>query len=66
MLAGMHRINIARPDFQLDGDEPEGYRTGMVRLGRTFPSAKTGISVYELPPGQSTRSASGPAPRPTT
>lgn len=53
MLAGMHKLNIADPDFQLDGDEPAGYNTGMVRMGRTVPSSKTGISVYQLPPAQS-------------
>jgi uncharacterized cupin superfamily protein len=48
----MRAINIAAPDFEFDPSDPEGFRAGMARLGRITGSKVTGISVYELPPGQ--------------
>jgi uncharacterized cupin superfamily protein len=49
----MKRINIAAPRFEYDGDDPEGFRSGMARLGKLLGGAEeSGISVYELPPGQ--------------
>jgi len=49
----MKRINISSPRFELDGEEPEGFRSGMARLGKLLGGAEdSGISVYELPPGQ--------------
>jgi uncharacterized cupin superfamily protein len=49
----MKRINIAAPEFEYDSDDPEGFRSGMARLGKLLGGAEeSGISVYELPPGQ--------------
>src|SRR5690349_18178909 len=48
----MQRINIARPGFEYDGEDPEGFRAGMARLGKLLGAKESGISVYELPPGQ--------------
>lgn len=49
----MKRINIAAPQFEYDGDDPEGFRSGLARLGKLLGGAKeSGISVYELPTGQ--------------
>jgi uncharacterized cupin superfamily protein len=48
----MRRVNIATPDFAYDDEDPEGFRGGLHRLGRELGSTSTGISVYELPPGQ--------------
>ncbi len=49
----MRRINIKAPQFEYDGDDPEGFRSGLARLGKLLGGAKeSGISVYELPPGQ--------------
>ncbi|HEX5713835.1 MAG TPA: cupin domain-containing protein [Solirubrobacterales bacterium] len=48
----MRRTNIAAPEFEYDGEDPEGYRAGMARLGRLLGAKDTGISVYEIPPGQ--------------
>jgi uncharacterized cupin superfamily protein len=48
----MQRINIAQPSFRFDTDDPEGYRAGMARLGGELGAKQTGLSVYELPPGQ--------------
>lgn len=49
----MRRINIAAPQFEYDDEDPEGFRSGMARLGKLLGGAEeSGISVYELPPGQ--------------
>ena len=46
------RTNIADPAFAYDGDDPEGFRAGMLRIGPLIGAALLGVSVYELPPGQ--------------
>jgi uncharacterized cupin superfamily protein len=49
----MKRINIATPPFEYDGEDPEGFRSGVAKLGRLLGEAEeSGASVYELPPGQ--------------
>jgi uncharacterized cupin superfamily protein len=48
----MRRVNIASPDFEYDPDDPEGFRSGLFRLGPLVGAATTGLSVYELAPGQ--------------
>ena len=48
----MRRVNISDPEFSYDSDDPEGFRSGMFRLGKDLGATDTGTSVYELPPGQ--------------
>lgn len=48
----MKRLNIAAPDFSFDSEDPEGFRAGMARLGKALGAERTGLTVYELPPGQ--------------
>jgi uncharacterized cupin superfamily protein len=49
----MKRINIAAPQFEFDGEDPEGFRSGQARLGKLLGGPEeSGITVYELPPGQ--------------
>ena len=48
----MPRVNISEPDFAYDPEDPEGFRSGMLRLGTQLGAERTGTSVYELPPGQ--------------
>jgi uncharacterized cupin superfamily protein len=48
----MKRTNIGKPEFAWDDSDPEGFRAGMARLGGLLGARETGISVYELPPGQ--------------
>jgi uncharacterized cupin superfamily protein len=50
--SAMDRVNIASPEFQFDADDPEGFRAGMYRPGKDLGAKATGMSVYELPPGQ--------------
>jgi uncharacterized cupin superfamily protein len=49
----MRRISIAAPQFEYDKDDPDGFRSGLARLGKLLGGAEeSGVSVYELPPGQ--------------
>ena len=48
----MRRINLSDPSFTYDADDPEGFRSGMLRVGPLVGGAAVGASVYELPPGQ--------------
>ena len=48
----MRQINIATPEFEYDGEDPQGFRAGMARLGKLLGAKQTGVSVYEIPPGQ--------------
>ncbi len=47
------RPNVFSPELEFDGSDPEGYRAGMARLGTGMGAKRTGVSLYELPPGQS-------------
>jgi uncharacterized cupin superfamily protein len=49
----MQRINIAAPQFEYDSGDPQGFRSGMARLGKLLGATESGITVYEVPPGQS-------------
>jgi uncharacterized cupin superfamily protein len=44
--------NIGEPEFAWDDSDPDGFRAGMARLGGPLGAKETGVSVYELPPGQ--------------
>jgi uncharacterized cupin superfamily protein len=48
----MRRLNVTQPAFVYDPDDPEGFRSGMFRLGTELGARDTGTSVYEIPPGQ--------------
>lgn len=48
----MRRVSLADPQFVFDGDDPAGFRAGMVRFGPSLGAEQTGTSVYELPPGE--------------
>jgi len=49
----MQRINISSPPFEYDPGDPDGYHSGLLRLGPLLAADQLGASVYELPPGQS-------------
>ena len=49
----MRRVNLSDTACTYDGDEPEGFRSGMARFGKQLGAQATGASLYELPPGQS-------------
>lgn len=48
----MKKVNVDNPGFSWDETDPEGFRAGMARLGKVLGAKETGITVYELPPGQ--------------
>ena len=48
----MRRDNIADRTFSYDDTDPDGFRSGMFRLGPDVGAKQTGMSVYEIPPGQ--------------
>ena len=48
----MSRLNANDGDFEYDAEDPEGFKAGMKRFGKTLGAAATGMSIYELPPGQ--------------
>jgi uncharacterized cupin superfamily protein len=53
-LASTHAADQhLQPEFEYDGEDPEGFRAGMARLGKLLGAEESGISVYEIPPGQS-------------
>jgi uncharacterized cupin superfamily protein len=49
----MRRLNLQTEDFGYDDDDPDGYRSGLIRPGSSWGAKETGSSLYELPPGQS-------------
>jgi uncharacterized cupin superfamily protein len=48
----VRRVNIASPEFRYDPDDPEGFRSGMFRLGPQLGADRTGATVYQLAPGE--------------
>ena len=48
----MSKLNVSELDFEYDPEDPEGFRAGMKRFGKKLGAAATGLSIYEIPPGQ--------------
>ncbi|HET6448326.1 MAG TPA: cupin domain-containing protein [Conexibacter sp.] len=48
----MGSIRIDELTFGYDPEDPEGFRVGMARLGPRLGAAQSGVTIYELPPGQ--------------
>ena len=49
----MRKVNIGEPGFRWDEDDPEGFRAGLFRPGPELGAERLGLSVYEIPAGQS-------------
>ena len=49
----MRKVNIGAPGFRWDEDDPEGFRAGLFRPGPDLGAERLGLSVYEIPAGQS-------------
>ena len=49
----MSEVNLFAVDVTSDADDPDGYHTSYTRVGPLIGATKLGLSVYELPPGQS-------------
>ena len=48
----MKRVNLSKSQFNYPDTDPDGFVGGMVRPGPDFGAKMTGVSSYELPPGQ--------------
>lgn len=46
-------MNLFEVEVAYEEGDPAGYRTGGVRVGSSIGAEQLGLSVYELPPGQS-------------
>jgi uncharacterized cupin superfamily protein len=48
----VRRVNVAVLEVEHFPSLPTGFRPNIARLGKLLGSARTGMSVYELPPGK--------------
>jgi len=48
----MEHVDLGALTFDYDPDDPEGFRAGMARLGPRLGAEQSGVTIYELPPGQ--------------
>jgi uncharacterized cupin superfamily protein len=48
----VRRFNISDPDFVYAADDPDGFKSGRVKLGPEVGAEQLGASLYELNPGQ--------------
>jgi len=46
------RANVFSDDFEYDETDPEGYRAGMARVGKTAGGENLAVKAFELPPGE--------------
>jgi len=49
----MQRANVFSAELEFDETDPDGYRSGVARVGRAVGGAALAVKVYELPPGES-------------
>jgi uncharacterized cupin superfamily protein len=49
----VRNVNLLTLAVQKDDDDPDGYNTSYARVGPLLEATQLGLSVYELPPGQS-------------
>jgi uncharacterized cupin superfamily protein len=52
-MAAMRKANIGNPEFRHSGTDPEGFDSGMYRMGPMVGANLLGATVYELAPGNS-------------
>ncbi len=48
----MARANVFDANFGYDESDPEGYRSGMARVGQSAGGRDLNVNLYELPPGE--------------
>jgi uncharacterized cupin superfamily protein len=49
----MLRANVFSAEIEFDESDPEGYRSGVARVGEAVGGAALAVKVYEIPPGES-------------
>jgi uncharacterized cupin superfamily protein len=48
----MRKLNLFSDEYVLDGDEPDGFLTGALRLSAALGAGALALKAFELPPGQ--------------
>ncbi|HWF25892.1 MAG TPA: cupin domain-containing protein [Solirubrobacteraceae bacterium] len=48
----MSRANVFDAEFEFDGDDPEGYRAGVARVGQAAGGKELAVKLFELPVGE--------------
>ena len=48
----MPHLDVSALAFAYDPEDPDGFRAGVARLGPRLGATESGVTVYELPPGQ--------------
>jgi uncharacterized cupin superfamily protein len=48
----MDIVNVEGLEFRYEPEDPQGFRAGLKRLGPLVGAKRSGMSLYELPPGQ--------------
>jgi uncharacterized cupin superfamily protein len=46
------QVNVAAVELESFPGLPDGFRPGIARVGKLLGATRTGMSVYELPPGE--------------
>lgn len=49
----MPTANVFNLSYEYDPDDPEGYRSGMVRTGALAGGKDNVVKAFEVPPGES-------------
>lgn len=49
----MQRVNIFDAQFEYDDDDPAGYQSGVVRVGKLAGGEALAVKLYEVPAGES-------------
>jgi uncharacterized cupin superfamily protein len=49
----MPRANVFSAETEFDDTDPDGYHSGVARVGKAAGGAALAVKVYELPPGES-------------
>ncbi len=53
IICRVRRFNLHSAETEIDGDEPDGYRSGMNRFGGQIGASAIGGSIYDLKQGES-------------
>ena len=51
-MSTVRRVDISDPEFSYDEEDADGFRAGSFRPGPELGASITGMTVYELPPGE--------------
>ena len=49
----MKRANVFSADFEYDADDPDGYRSGIARVGKAVGGEELTVKLFEIPAGES-------------